>query len=502
MPGVNVRTATRSGPVNPVIPPAGRYFVTGVFAYGRTDVGQRVRSLAELEILYGTRQAWTPAYDDLRTFFEEGGTDAYVARVVGPAATKATVNLKDQAAGAGLNTIRLDAISPGSWGAGLHVTVYDDASPLDPPIQTGEVRIVVRGPLGSGSVETYDHLTSPAAIVTALNDSQFIRATNLGSATAAPDNLPRAVVGNLLIGGTDDRAGVSYVELGNAHELFGPELGAGVMACPGGAVENLVALWEESAARDVAHACRRLFLGSLPVGSSSEDYIEAAEFFTTEWDDEYVGLFGPWVRIPVGGGVTKLVSPEGYVAACRARAIREGGPWIAPAGERAIARFVLGTEFDVNRETGDEWDAAGVSAIRTIAGTTRLYGWRALSRDLANYALLNGRDVLNVVAVELETRLERYVFQTIDSSGRLYASVAGECIGVLDPMRLAGGLYASYAEDGTQVDPGYSVDTGPTVNTIAVIQANTVAVVCALRVSPVGTLIDVTIVKAGLTATV
>lgn len=93
------------------------------------------------------------------------------------------------------------------------------------------------------------------------------------------------------------------------------------------------------------------------------------------------------------------------------------------------------------------------------------------------------------------------MFETIDGKGQLLASVAGELVGLLDPMRAAGGLYERFV-DGQRVDPGYSVDVGDTVNTAAVLASNTIAAVVALRVSPVDTLIDLTIVKAGLTATV
>ena len=175
---------------------------------------------------------------------------------------------------------------------------------------------------------------------------------------------------------------------------------------------------------------------------------------------------------------------------------------MARAGRRdRVARFVVGVERELTRAQGDTLDEGHVSAIRTIAGTTRLYGWRSLSSDVDNYALLVGRDVLNTTAYEAEARLEPYVFRTIDGKGRLLASVASTLVGILDPMRAAGGLYERTV-DGQQVDPGYSVDVGPTVNTDAVLAANKVAAVVALRVSPVGTLIDLTIVKAGLTATV
>lgn len=482
MPGVIIRTATRSGPVNPTVPASGRYFVVGQFDRGRTDVAQVVHSLAELEVLYGSRVAYGSAYDDLRMYFEEGGTEAVVARVVGGAATKGTLTIKD-GAGTPVNTLRVDAVGAGAWSSG--VTVQVKAGTL-----AGTYALVVDGPLASDT-ETYDNLTTSADGVAALIRSNYVRGTDLGGGAPAP------AAATPLSAGTDDRATITAATMAAGLDLFGPQYGAGAVAIPG-YTSALVG----TKLRDHAKTNRRLALLAAAQGASDADYLAAANALIG-LDGEYAGLFGPWVRIPMGGGATKLVSPEGYVAAMRARAHRDVGPWRAPAGEIAVAQFVVGTERELTRAQGDTLDEGHVSAIRTIAGTTRLYGWRSLSTDADNYALLIGRDVLNTVAVAAEGRLERFVFQTIDGKGQLLASVAAELVGILDPMRAAGGLYErTDPNSGDRLDPGYSVDVGPTVNTEAVLASNKVAAVVAMRVSPVGTLIDVTIVKAGLTATV
>lgn len=485
MPGVTIRTETRSGPVNPPVPASGRYFVAGLLERGRTDVAQRVRSLAELEVLYGGRVAYGSAYDDLRVYFEEGGTEAYVIRVVGPAATLGTRTLVDKA-GSPLNTLRIDAIAAGAWSTG--VTVQSKAGTT-----SGTYALVIVGP---ASTETYDNLTTPADAVAALASSAYVRAVDLGSATAAPNNQPAVLAATALSAGADDRASITAAHMYGALDEFGPELGAGAVAIPGYA-SSLVG------AGIIAHAVesRRLALLAPAVDSSIAEAITAADAILGDDGSEHAGLFYPWIRIPMGNSVTKLVSPEGYVAAMRARAILEAGPWRPPAGEVAVARFVVGAEAELTRAEGDELDEAHVSAIRTIAGTTRLYGWRSLSSDEDNYALLTGRDVMNVVAYDAEARLERHVFKPIDVKGQLLGSVAADLVGILDPMRQAGGLYPRIV-DGQQLDPGYSVDVGPTVNSTAVLNSNTVAAVVALRVSPVGSLVDVTIVKAGLTANV
>lgn len=486
MPGVTVRTATRSGPVNSAVPASGRYFVAGQFERGKTGIAQLVRSLAELEVLYGTRVTYGSAYDDLRMFFEEGGTEAYVVRVVGPAATKGTLTIQDKA-GTPVNTVRFDAIAAGAWSTG--VTIQSANGTV-----AGTYKLIVSGPLGI--VETYDNLVTPADAVTALNASAFVRAVDLGSGTVAPNNQPKVQAATALSAGADDRASITAAIMGAALDTFGPELGPGAVSIPGYS-STLVGSYLMAHAK----AKRRLALLATAVGVDATA-AKAAATALLSTDGEYGGLFYPWLKVPLGGGASKLVSPEGFVAAKRALAHANVGPWQPAAGERSVSRFVLDVETPIVRAVGDDLDDNAVNAIRLIAGTVRLYGWRSLSTDRDNYSLLIGRDVLNTLAYIAEDRLEQYVYRPIDGKGQLFASVAAELVGVVEPYRDAGGLYPLFDSQGRQLDPGYSVDVGPTVNTIAVLNQNKVAAVLAVRVSPVGSLIDLTIVKAGLTATV
>lgn len=498
MPGVNVRTATRSGPVNAAVPASGGYGVVGMTERGRTDVAQRVRSLAEFQVLYGGRFAAGFLYDDLRTFFEEEGGEAYVVRKVGPAATSGEHTFADTAA---QPTLTVTALGEGAASADIEVTVER------PGTLAGTFKLIVED-TASGIRETYDNLVTPADAVEALNGSQLVRGTDEGSATAAPGDQPAATAATALSAGADDAAAVTAAQLVDGLDLLdGDQLTSavggptsdpvGVVAIPGYTGATITA-----GLKAHAKANDRLYYTPAPVGSSVGDAKALAQGLLAP-DGEYGGVFyPPRVRIPLETGGTKLVSPEGYLAALRARAHRDVGPWQAPAGERGVAKFVLGPEVALTRAEADDLDDNNVNAIRTIAGTTRLYGYRSLSSDEANYALLIGRDVLNTYVKAAEVRLERYVFRTIDAQGRLFASIAGTLKALVEPMRAAGGLYERRADNGDVLDPGYSIDVGPTVNTDAVLAANEVHAVLAMRVSPVGTLIALTIVKAGLTASV
>ena len=65
-------------------------------------------------------------------------------------------------------------------------------------------------------------------------------------------------------------------------------------------------------------------------------------------------------------------------------------------------------------------------------------------------------------------------------------------------MRQAGGLFALFDGNGKQIDPGYLVETGSNINTLASLNTNTVKAKLSLRVAPTAALVSVTVIKVGL----
>lgn len=74
-------TAT-SAPTN-----TGTAFIVGFTEAGTYDEAVKVTSLADFIDTFGDRVAWGLVYDAVDVFFREGGAEAYIARVGGPAAT-------------------------------------------------------------------------------------------------------------------------------------------------------------------------------------------------------------------------------------------------------------------------------------------------------------------------------------------------------------------------------------------------------------------------------
>jgi hypothetical protein len=483
MPGVIVTAGAVAGPSTPTSAPSGTYFVAGQAERGPADGPQLVTNLAEFRTYFGEQTTYGAIYDDVAMYFQEGGSRAYVTRVVGgDATTGALAAPLDDRAVAPVSTLSVTASSPGAWAASVSVTVIDGAA-----TDTFRIRVFRDGDL----VEDFPNLHSPAEAVSKVNaKSTYIRLTNLASATAAPDNNPAAVGPLTLTAGTDDRAAIVAADYVAALDRFGKDLGDGAVAIPG--------IGSAVHAGLVAHATvfNRLALLSAAQGSDVATLIGYAEAA----DAQRAGLFAPWVRIPDGYGGTRAISPEGFVAAARAKAHQLSGPWRAAAGEISRASYAVAPDevFTVTEMT--TLDESGVNVIRTIASTVRLYGWRSTSSDVENWAYLTGADVVNRVVVEAQKRLEQYVFGVIDSSGHLLSVVHGTLVGIVLPMASAGGLFAHYDIDGNQTDPGYAVRSDASINSVDSLALNQVLAEVTIRPAPTAALVRITVTKAAVTA--
>lgn len=472
MPGVNVTTATRSGPTAVVTAPSGQFFVVGQAARGATDAPTLLTGFADFEEYFGDRVTYSHLSDTVKTFFEEGGAKCYAIRVVGSTATKGYIDIED--ADAALDkTILVTAANPGAWSSGLTVVVAGTTTKTMTINLNGVTKEVFTG-------------TTVAELIENSLGSKWVTLTDSGSTST--NKLPLNGT-YTLSAGDDDRADIVTADYTAALALFDISLGDGAVAIPGIGTTVHATL--------IAHASanRRIALLDHSETATTANLIDAADAVNSE----YAGLFAPWVQINTPSG-TRYIPPVGYIAAVRNRAHVEAGPFRAAAGAISVARFVTGLKFDYNRTTGDSLDTSKVNAIRLINNSVRNYGWRSLSDDTANYALLTGRDLLNRLVTESEKRLEAFVFQTIDGRGQLLSSINGTIVGIVEPYRQAGGLFERFDAEGNLVDPGYLVETGANVNTLDNLANNEVKARLSVRISPSAGLITVTIVKVGLLA--
>jgi len=479
--GVQVTTQVSSGPANPGTR-SGRLHVAGLAARGPLGKAVMVESIAKFTAVFGDR---TPAtsnlFDTARMFFEEGGSELVVSRVFGPAPTAGALTLKDSA---DVNTVKVAAKDPGDYSAGFTVEVANSGSTFDVIIKRDGV-----------TVTTYAGLVSPADLVQRAATNPYVTVTSLGSVTAAPGDNPKVLAATPLSAGTDDRDAATVADVIAALDA-GSGAEGGAVGAPGYPATLIGSLLLDHAART-----GKVALLAMPVGATKEEAIAAAADLAADGNGQYGGIFYPSLIVPDGGG-TRTISPEGYVAAVRARAHEEEGFWRVPAGDVAVTRWVIGATEQIDTTANDMLADALVNGIVTTGQRVRLYGWQSLATDRENLGLLNARDVLNNLTVEVKDVLEPFVFDTNDGKGQLRSYIDSAVTGVLDPIAKDGGFFARTNTAGDVLDPGYSVSVDTSLNPITAQAENKVVVGIGVRLSPTAQLIQVEIIKVPLAGTV
>jgi hypothetical protein len=486
MPGVVVTTGAVAGPSAPTIAPSATYFAVGLTERGAANTPTLITSFAQFEAVFGQATSYSALHDDVKMFFAEGGTRVYCQRVVGASATTGvlTGGLQDRN-GTPATTLNVAAKAAGAWSTQVSIKVLDGSTS-----GTFRIQLYLSGVL----IKDYTNLHSPQEAVSRVNGDStnfYVVLSDAGSASSAPNNNPVALSNPVaLAAGTDDRASVVAATYVAALANFDSGLGDGAVSIPG--------LGPSVHAGLIAHADTYNRIAILVEARTADK--GTLEGTAAALDAKRAGLFAPWVRVPDAFGGTKTISPEGYVAASRARAHNTVGPWQSAAGEISKARYVLMPDIMYSAADGNELDGAKVNAIRTVAGAVRVYGWRSLSSDTDNWAFLKDADVVNRVVTESYARLEPYLFAVIDAKGQLRSQIAGTLEGIVLPMATASGLFPRIAADGTQLDPGYKVNVGDDINPVASLAQNQILATLGIRISPTAAMVFLTVTKAAVTA--
>lgn len=465
----------------------GAWFVTGFAEMGPTAEAVEISSLDDFEDTFGERVSYSQLWDALELFFAEGGATAFVSRVVGPSPVKATKTLVDRA-GTPVNTLRIDAISYGDWAngstGGLSVTVVNG---------TGTTFTIIIE-LNGVEVERYTDLASPSAAVTALATSDYVRAVDLASATAATNNNPVAVADQNLAGGTDDHASAVETQWTAALAYFTKDLGPGQVSAPGRTTtDGHKALITHAAANN-----RTAYLDVADSASESTMTTEAAALESYP-GAEYAGLFGTWVTIPgIAQGTVRSVPGSAYAAGVTARAdALEGTSGVMAAGEIAAAEYALDIKTPTGGFTDDDYtdlNDAGVNMTRNFrVGGVQLYGFRSVTDD-ADWAQLQWTRLRVSLTARLEQIGQRFTFKPASRAtfADLNAALTAECLKDYN----AGALYGDTPEE------AFRVDTGDTVNTADTIAAGEIRANVFGRFAPGAELVLLSVVKVPVTAPV
>ena len=496
MPGIVVNTSVRTGPSTTNVSPTATFFVVGRTERGPSDSAKLVTSLADYESRYGGFVSGAYTHQQVQTFFEEGGAQVYVSRIVGPSADAAEATM-------GSTGITLKAVGAGDWADNqLTATIEESGSNY-------VLKVLLNGVLVYSTGSSADRAT----IVNKINNSavaaKYVTATDAGSGTMA------AVASTRFSGGDEDASNISFDSYVSGHDnsgdgyevtlglvAFGSELGPGAVAIPGqGNATNGSSTIHQDLLNH-AYANQRVAILSLDATTTLAQAEDAGMDASGYDHAEFGALYFPWVKITNDANAVEAISPEGYVAAKRAIAHNGTGPWRAYAGSDTTASFVSGVQTPISKTQSDSLDEKYVNGLRVINGAVRIYGARSVSSDEDNYRFITAREMLNYVVNRAETALEDLVFSPIDGRNSLFSKVRARLVAVLEPIRVAGGLFESFDGTGKRIDYGYSVQVDEAINPLNQLAGGLVKAKVGIRVSSVADQIEVDVTKSNLTASV
>lgn len=484
MPGLVISTSVRTGPSTPTVRESSQLFIVGLAERGPSGEPVLVESIEDFENIFGGYRSDSYLHPLVECFFEEGGTRAYVGRVVGDGATVGALTLSSSAA---VNLMTLTANGAGAWSANV------DAEVTHPSASTFKVNLYYNDDIVYTTGIVSNCTQAVGRINTSAIASQYVTAT-LVADTAKPAVLAKTPLG----AGLADEGSVDTDSYIDALEIFNDALGTGVVI----SAEDYS---DEMNAGLVAHAnaySRVAFLyGAANANVAAIKLI--AGTVQAENNAEHAAVFYPWVTVPTSiAGVTRNIPPVGYAAGKRSEAHNQTGPHVPAAGLNSVARFVTGTVTDINKTVGDDLDENYVNAIRIIQNTVRIYGARSCSSDTDNFRYITQQDVVNSIVSDCYRSLEDLVFSPIDGRGTIFSRIEARLVVILAAMRDLGALYPAFDATGKLLDNGYTVKCDATINPASQLQTGLVKAKVGLRVSSVGDRIEIDIVKSNLTTSV
>lgn len=480
MAGVVLTTSVVTGPTSLTIAPTSTLFVAGVTTRGPEGEAFLVQSLSDYEDIYG---GYTPSgyvHQTIQTFFEEGGSRAYVSRVIDQsAALSASATIPASTSG---TAMALEAGGEGTWANSQLEAVVANV--------TGGFRVRIL--LDDEIVYSTPVVTTTDDAVEEINSSDLARAYVSNAVKGAGTGLPTA--GTYSFSGGNNGSSLVDADYTTALDAFIKTLGAGAVCIPGGVGSTI---W--SALMTHAGANNRTAILGFEKEATITEAIEDAADYTASSGAENSAWFYPWVKI-VREGVTTTVPADGYVAAKRAKTHNELGTWQPYAGAKTNGQFVVGTFASLTSNEADQLNDGYVNPIRVVNGDVRVYGARSASEDVDNYRFITSKEVVNDVVAKAEAGLEDLVFSVIDGRGNLFGEVKAVLTGILAPIAQAGGLYPLYSDNGKLIDSGYKVTVNEQLNPVSQLATGTIKARIGMRVSSVGETIEVEISKSNLTA--
>jgi hypothetical protein len=334
----------------------------------------------------------------VKSFFDNGGRRARIARIVGPGAAASTLTLGDftvTAVGPGAASDRIfvriepgttkrampGQIAPTSVGFRLRLFYWSSLSngtqPFDP---VAEEKKLPRPSIA----EDFDDLSLDPNSPNYWEKRVWAGSSALAILQVAPTaKVPTTVLGGALENGKDGSAPGTAEFEGEAPE---PDRRTGLAALATDAYRDVAIVCapcasDEVARKLVAHCERNRFRFAVldsPPGTAVATSLDPR---STIADTKYAAYYHPWIVVadPRTGNRLKI-PPSGAVCGIYALTDNTRGVWKAPANETVAGALDL--EFDVSHGEQEILNPRGVNVIRRFPGRgIRVWGARTLSSD-------------------------------------------------------------------------------------------------------------------------
>ena len=356
--------------LNPILPVVGPNSDSVGAFIGANDRGPTTPTLVTSWSDYLNKfGSWnTAASNDLPLavymFFTNGGSRAYVQRVVGVGAVAAVRTLNDRA-GTPLATLRINAKDVGAWGNNLNISISNS-------VTTGlfDLSVYYGGNTDAFLVERYTDLSmtstnSRYAVAVINSASRYITATDLNSATTGNDKNPAVVTNQVLTSGANGGT-VSAITNYSVFDTIKQSLILNVAGYTDATTIN--------AALSYADGRDDVFVVIDGKDDTVANQITLANSYTAS---SYGAVYYPRISIAdptveVGGpsGLTRTIGAGGAVAGLYAATDASRGVFKAPAGLQARLAGAVSVPTLTNAELDSlNSNAAAVNAIKFVSGS-------------------------------------------------------------------------------------------------------------------------------------
>jgi phage tail sheath protein FI len=320
-------------------------------------------------------------------YFNNGGTTAYIVRAVASDAAAATVTLMDTE-GTPAATLKITAISPGTWGNEVFVDVVAGTSGsgrFDLVVYVGgSTTAFVRERFNDVSLDPADSRNAQALINSPVTGSAYIRVQSLLSTAWVATHAPAPQTGTALTGGSEGVAAIDLVSAAQRLEVIDDNLVLNLPGITDATTLNPIITWAEgqgsvfvvidgvkALSSDTAHSYA-LELQAMTTGGSA---IRVSS---------YAAVYGPWLIVndpaTSANGSARLLPPGGAVLGQYTRTDASRGVQKPPAGIDTILRGVLDVQFRFSNADQDALNVSGINVLKSLPGTGFvIYGARTLS---------------------------------------------------------------------------------------------------------------------------